>query len=591
MTATYSRPDGKNRFQIASASERPLFSSWLDQEFNSIYGVLNGLTISDTISASEWTNVAGTFTQDSPTTFSVSGDLTGVFEPLRAIQFTDQNNVTTTSHIQSSSYTSGTDITTVVVYDAVVPSTISKVTVGLISSESATIPSVQTNTVTANYTVGAQDQIILADDSLSYTGTIVYDDEQVGGDGYPALLITLPQATNLPNKLLCVKKIAGNYITIVSAHFTHSTTTVDNETVHHNTYDFQILGDNEAKNRVELKGIGECIWFVSNGTNWYELSPEATELEKGLTRFATSEEMTLTAQQIADGEELSKNLAVSPYQADKEFLRTDASNMRFASNYIYKAGGDESVATLQNGTIVLAKGIGVNIPTGRDTKGVCTSKKYELSSNIILSTFPGVSDKLQLLFLKYDGSLLGILAKDFYVGYENPTVTGTSTLDNIIWYDYGANLLKLSTDNGTNWTTFDGAGPICEYSGNGSAITNITSYKPVAFLTRDDTNELLRRTVKNAMSEMAPDFSASFTITSGTYSYDYPCWVFGYSISHDFAYITIAVNGTTYITHGSGSYNQGDSVAFFLDAGTSATITVSAGTCYIVPCKGASLFS
>ena len=127
MTQTYSRPDGKNRFQIASASERPLFSSWLDQEFNSIYWVLNGLTISGTISASEWTNVTGTFTRESTTSFSVPGNLTSVFEALRAIQFTDSSNATTTSHILSSSYTSGTDITTVTVYDAVVPSTISKV--------------------------------------------------------------------------------------------------------------------------------------------------------------------------------------------------------------------------------------------------------------------------------------------------------------------------------------------------------------------------------------------------------------------------------------------------------------------------------
>lgn len=509
MTATYSRPDGKNRFQIASASERPLFSSWLDQEFNSIYGVLNGLTISDTVSASEWTNVAGTFTQDSTTAFSVSGDLTSIFEPLRAIQFTDQNNVTTTSHIQSSSYTSGTDITTVTVYDAVIPETISKVSVGLISSESATIPSVQTNTVTANYTVGAQNQIILADDSLSYTGTMVYDDEQVGGNEYPAMLITLPQAANLPNKLLCVKKIAGSYRTIVSAHFTHSTTTVDNETVHHNTYDFQIFGDNAAKNRVELKAIGDCYWFVSNGTNWYELTPEASETAKGIVRFATEDEMTLTAQQIADGESLPKDLAVSPYHADVEYLRTDASNMRFASNYIYKAGDDESVATLQNGTIVLAKGLGVNIPTGRDEKGVCISRKYELTSALVLSTFPGVSSEAQLLFLKSDGSLIGIWERNYHEGYSTPKVVNTQVSDNIIWFDYGANLLKLSTDNGSNWTTFDGCGPICEYSGNGSAITSIVSYQTVAFLTRDNVEKIKKVFVG------FPDFSAQVAISSG----------------------------------------------------------------------------
>lgn len=514
MTDIYNRPDGKNRFQIASAASEELFSAWLDQEFNRIYGVLNGLAISDTVSASEWTTIAGTYTQVSATSFSVPGDMTGVFEALRAIQFTDDNEVTSDSHIQSASYNSGTGLTTVVVYDAVVPATISKVGVGIISTASATIPSTNTVTKTADYAVGAKDEIILADDSNSYTGSMVYDDGQVGGNSYPALLITLPQPSVLPNKLLCVKKIAGSYRTIVSAHFTHSTSlNADNETVHTNTYDFQILGDTTAKNRVELKGIGDCYWFVSNGTNWYELTPEASETVKGIVRFATTDEMTLTAQQIADGETLPNDLAVSPYHADIEYMRTDASNMRFASNYIYKAGDDQSVATLQNGTIVLAKGLGVNIPTGRDTSGVCTSKKYELTSNLVLSTFPGVSAKLQLLFLKSDGTLIGIWAKDFYTGYNTPTITDTQVGDNIIWFDYGANLLKLSTDNGTNWTTFDGAGPICEYYGNGSSITHITSYKPVAFLTRDVLQNIYQQSLKN----MNPDYNnaVSGTLTSG----------------------------------------------------------------------------
>jgi hypothetical protein len=569
MTATYSRPDGKNRFQIASASERPLFSSWLDQEFNSIYGVLNGLTISDTVSASEWTNVAGTFTQYSTTTFSVSGDLTGVFEPLRAIQFTDPSNVTTTSHIQSSSYTSGTDITTVTVYDAVVPSTISKVTVGLISSESATIPSVQTNTVTANYTVGAQNQIILADDSLSYTGTMVYDDEQVGGDGYPALLITLPQAAYLPNKLLCVKKISGNYRTIVSAHFTHSTTTVDNETVHHNTYDFQIFGDNAAKNRVELKGIGECIWFVSNGTNWYELSPEATELEKGLTRFATSEEMTLTAQQIADGEELSRNLAVSPYQVEKEYMRTDGSNMRFASNYIYKA--PNGVASLINNNIVVYSGLGLNVPTGRDENGVLSSKKLELDANLEYAPIE-VSTVKKLLFVTYTKTLKPILAKNFFEGYGTPFVTGTQTNDEIIWFDYGSNLLKLSTDNGTNWTTFDGAGPICSYAGNGTVTTSLVSNKALAFMTRDDRARILDSasgylnttgSISLANNDTAP--------SNGTISW--------YAITQDGASYYLSIDGVV-VAGVSSSFSTRGGVVVPIKAGQKVTFS---GTCTFFP--------
>lgn len=585
MTATYSRPDGKNRFQIASASERPLFSAWLDQEFNALYGVVNGdrdaketwIAISGTYtrisstsfsvsgdmtsdfaallpiqfngndtytyikassysggvttvvvydgivpstinkvavgirpSSNEWSVITGTYSQTDGTTFTVMGNMTSVFEPLRAIQFTDANNVTSESNIQSSSYSSGTDTTTVVVYSNVdypspVPANIAKVAVGLISTASATIPSVNVATKTANYTVGAKDQIILADDSNAYTGTMMYDDNALTTDtGYPALLITLPQASVLPNKLLCVKKIAGSYRTIVLSHFNRTTVTEADGDHYNYLYDFQILGDNEAKNRVELKGIGECIWFVSNGTNWYELSPEATEIEKGLVRFATSEEMTLTAQQIADGEDLPKNLAVSPYQADKEFLRTDASNMRFASNYIYTA--PNGTAALINYNIIVYKDLGMAAPDGRDDNGVCKTVKYELPSNLQVQPSE-VTSKVKLMFVSYDSqtdsySLVPILSKNYYEGYSQPVITDTTSGEEIIWFDFTDNLLKQSIDNGTNWTRFYGAGPICSFSGDGTNTTNLTAYQPVAFLTRDS----LQNIYQQAIANMRPDY-------------------------------------------------------------------------------------
>lgn len=515
MTGSYNRPDGKNRFQIRSAALGSLPSAWLDQEFNSIYGVLNGFNVSDVLSVSEWTNVSGTFTKDNGTTFTVPGDLTNVFEELRAIQFTDGNEATYVSHIQSSSYSSGTNTTTVTVYDSVVPDTISKVSVGLVSNESSAIPSVDVVIASANYTVGALNKVILADDTLPSSYTLVYDDGQVGGDGYPALLITLPVASALPKKLLCVKKIAGTHRTIVSSHFVHSTSlNSDNETVHTNTYDFQILGDIANKNRVELKGIGDCYWFVSNGTNWYEITPEASELEKGIVRFATSDEMTLTAQQIADGENLSKTLAVNPFQVDKEYMRTDASNMRFASNYIYTA--PNGVPVFLNGNIEIYKGLGLNIPTGRDDKNVCTSEKFELTANHTINDAE-VSVKKHYLFVDKTETFYQILAHNYYVGYTTPVVTGTQTNDNIIWFDYSSNKLKRSTDNGTNWTDFEGAGPICEFSGNGSAITSFQAYEPLAFLTRDDLNSIRR---------VEMDWDSAITISRSQFPYTFtsPGW-------------------------------------------------------------------
>lgn len=508
MTTIYNRPDGKNRFQIRSAAKLTLPSAWLDQEFNLIYGILNGLTISDTVSASEWTSISGTYTQDSTTSFSVSGDLTSVFYPLRSIQFTDNNETTYDSHIQSSTYDSGTDTTTVVVYDPIVPATITKVGVGLISSESATIPSSNVVLKNNNYTVRADDKIVLVNDSMSYTGTLIYDDGQVGGDGYPALLITLPQPSDLPKKLLCVKKFAGEYRTIVSSAFSHSSAlNDDNELVHTNTYDFQILGDTTAKNRVTLDGIGDCYWFISDGTNWYELTPEASETVKGLVRFANDEEMTLSAQQIADDETLRKDLAVSPFNLDAHYLRTDASNMRFSSNYIYQA--PNGVAALVNNNIVVYKGLGLNIPTGRDENGVITTKKLELNNNLTFAPVE-VTDKLKLMFVGADSTLQPVLAENYYVGYSAPIPLNTQVGDVIIWFDFSSNLLKESTDNGSNWTTFDGAGPICEFYGNGVNITNILSYASVGFLTRDELQNLYQTVINN----LSLDYTSGVTFSN-----------------------------------------------------------------------------
>lgn len=499
MTATYSRPDGKNRFQIASASERPLFSAWLDQEFNGIYNVLNGLTVSQTVSADEWTIVQGSFTQASSTSFTVSGNLASIFEPLRAIQFNADS--TLSSHIKSSSYDSGTDTTTVVIYDALVPATITKLTVGLVSQESATIPSVKTVNKDANYTVSDTDQIILVDDTLPSTYTIVYDDGQVGGAGYPALLVTLPVASDLPNKLLCVKKVAGINRTIISSHFSHSTSqNADNETVHTNTYDFQIKGDTSDKNRVTLFGVGDCAWFVSNGSNWYELTPEASETVKGIIRVATSDEMTLTAQQLADGEELKKDLAVSPYNVDKNYIRTDASNMRFASNYIFKNNEDNGVASLSSGTITVFSGLGLTAPDGREDDGLIKTIRYELPANLTYASASETADN-KMMFIRYNPasggtpeyfSLQPVKAVNYYESFGTPTVTGTQLGEEIIWFDFTANVLKESTDNGSNWTTFKGAGPIAEFYGNGSAVTSLTPYAPIAFVTRDEYAKLAK---------------------------------------------------------------------------------------------------
>lgn len=531
MADVYFRPDGQNRFQIRSAANGTLPSAWLDQEYNRIYTYLNGIqTSGGTVSGSEWATVDVEGTKVSTSSFSVEGDYTGAFEQGRAIRLTDDSDVQAYSHIKSATYVAGTNTTTVVLYDAIVPETIEAIDVGLIGKNAQPIPSMNYTTRTSQYTVGASDQIIFVNDGNIGSLTQVWDDEQVNGTSYYALLINLPVAGAVPGKLLCVKKISGTYQTIVSSGFTHTTETVGTDTVHHNTYTFQIYGDTVAKNRVTLKGVGDCYWLFSNGSNWYELTPEASETVKGVVRFATEAEMTLTAQQIADEEDLSKTLAVSPYQADKNYMRTDGRNLRFASNYIYAS--PNGVAALVNNNIVVYNGLGVAIPDGRDDDGVIKTKKVALSQNETHNPVE-VTEKHKYLFVVYDSqddstSLQPILCQNYYMGYSKPSPLGTETGDYILWFDYTTNYLKLSTDNGTNWTTFVGAGPICEFWGNGTYTTNIIAYEPVAFLTRDDLDSIYRQVILNERVDYSAGVSLSVNSTVVTADFDGLCVVKGW---------------------------------------------------------------
>jgi hypothetical protein len=597
MADIYFRPDGANRFQIRSANNGTLPSAWLDQEFNRIYVYLNTIEGGgSSATGSEWQEVSAEATQGSTTTFTLEGDYTSVFESGRAIRLVDDNQTSYNSHIQNSNYVGGTNTTTVTIYDAVVPATIEGIYVGLIGKEAQNIPSMSYVTKSSAYTIKDSDQIVFVNDSTIGSLSLVYDDEQVNGSGYYALLITLPQPSYVPGKLLCIKKIAGTYQTIVSSGFTHTTEIVDTDTIHHNTYSFQIYGDTTAKNRVTLKGIGDCYWLVSDGNRWQELTPEASETVKGIVRMATEEEMSLTAEQMENEEELSKNLAVSPYQVDKAYMRTDGSNLRFASNFIYKS--PNGTAALINNNIVVYSGLGISIPKGRDENGVLLSEKVELAQNHTFAPVEVTSNK-KLLFINYDESdssfsLQSILAKNYYMSYGVPSPKDTTLGDYIIWFDYGANLLKLSTDNGTNWTTFNGAGPICKYAGNGTYITSIQSYSPVGFVSREDLSNFA--ITKGIM----PSYSDSISGTaSNNESVDVTKDSFVY-MSGEFSYTG---NVTFYASEASGSrktvgyfYNDRGSNTWyysctcFVESGGSFSCSNSSGRSYsyiIYPLKGA----
>lgn len=487
MSDRYLRPDGKNRFQIRSASLGTLPSKWLDEELNNVLKVLNGFETSATINASEWANVSGTYTYENGNTFTIAGDLTGKFEPLRAIRITDMSDTTATAHIQNSSYNSGTQTTTVVLYENIVPNEIKSISVGFLSKEATTIPSVDIQNKSNNFTVGAYDQVLLVTDTEAVTE--MWKDNETGNqDGLLSILAKLPTPSELNGKIIAIKKVAGTHQVIISSQFTHSTSYNEkDELVHKYTYNFQIKGDTEDKNRITLTGNGDCVVLVSNGTSWYELTPEASQQVKGISRFATEAEMTLTTQEIADGKELSKNLAVSPFTVDKAYLRTDARNNRFSSNFIYKA--PNGVAAIVNNAIVVYNGLGLNAPAGRDVNGIVQTAQFEISNDITIANAE-VSKNVKCLFLTLDSNWLEVLKSNYFLGSETPKNISAELGASIIWFDFKENKLKLSTDKGANWTTFNGSGPICEYYGNGTTVTNIKSFGSVGFLTRDNLEQV-----------------------------------------------------------------------------------------------------
>lgn len=544
MSNKYIRPDGKNRFKIRSANLGTLPSAWLDEEFNQIIKYLNGFVDSATINASEWRIINDNFQFDTTSSFTVTGDLSGSFEALNAIKFTDNSGAEATTHIKSSVYNSDTDTTVVTVYDAVVPANIKEISVGFLSKDSTAIPSVLVETKSTNYTVGAKDQVILLDTTNAVTE--IWEEGGTGttGTGELALIVKLPNASDLEGKMVALKKVKGVYDVIVSSEYEHNTSyNNEQELVHNYTYNFPIFGEEEEKNRVVLSGVGEVAVFVSDGEKWYEITPNATEKVKGLVRLATEEEMKLTSEQIAEGEELKKDIAISPFQADKSFLRTDARNNKFSSNFIYQA--PNGVASLVDGSIVIHKDLGIAMPNGKDEEGVLINKELAFDENVVYVPSE-VSEKLKLLFVTKTKTAFPVFSSNYFMQYGQPTTVQLQNIEDnnpIIWFDFSENKLKLSTDNGTNYTTWEGAGPIAEYAGEGGSVQTLKSYGAVGFLTRDNLQNIYKQVIDN----LTLDYSSTVTIPRPISSAKYTAPKSGVVVFNGFDHLdaptAIQVNG------------------------------------------------
>lgn len=505
---TYNRPDGDNRFIRRSASIGTLPSQWLDQEINLLYGIVNALLQNPTQNVSDWSVVNATLTYVDASNFSVPGNFTTLFYPLKAVRFKDGDSAYTYSFVKSSTYNSGLDVTVVTLYSAVVPSTIAECAIGFLSKAAADMISTLGTSVTANRTVQFTDKVLLADDTNAVTNMWPDND-----DGQMAstlsLIITLPPASDYDGRFLIVKKVAGAQQTIICSPYTMTTSTDgEGNTIHTYTYDFQVSG----QNRITLTGIGDvAVLYTFNGA-WYELTARSSESVAGLCRFATGAEMSLTAAQQTAGEELSRVLGVNPYQLDKTYLRSTAQNTKFASNFIYKAPNGTSA--LVNNQIIIYNGLGLAIPNGRDaTDKSVANKLFELETQIVISNAE-VSKTKKLLFVLDNGTWQEILFDNYYEGFLSPgTGLGSGT---IYWYDLTENKMKKSLNGGSTWAQVMACGPICKYSGDGTNITTFQSYNPVALVSKSDLDVRTLRIYGQAMLNMGIDTANPTSKTNNT---------------------------------------------------------------------------
>lgn len=596
MSNKYIRPDGKNRFKIRSANLGTLPSAWLDEEFNQIIKYLNGFVDSATINASAWRIINDNFQFDTTSSFTVTGDLSGSFEALNAIKFTDNSSAEATTHIKSSVYNADTDTTVVTVYDAVVPATIKEISVGFLSKDSTAIPSVLVETKSTNYTVGAKDQVLLLDTTNAVTE--IWEEGGTGttGTGELALIVKLPNASDLNGKMVALKKVKGVYEVIVSSEYEHNTSyNDDQELVHNYTYNFQIFGEEEEKNRVVLSGVGEVAVFVSDGEKWYEITPNATEKVKGLVRLATEEEMKLTSEQISEGEELKKDIAVSPFQADKSFLRTDARNNKFSSNFIYQA--PNGVASLLDGSIVIHKDLGIVAPNGIDENGALVNKEISFEDDVTYAPFE-VSAKRKLIFVTDEKDVQPIFVSNFYFQWTKPVTSYLTSIEEgspIMWYSIGENKLKYSTDNGANYTTWEGAGPIAEFWGNGSIATSIVPYGIVNFVSKSE----LLGIYKQIMVDHSLDYSAVVSIARPVSNAKYTAPRNGIVVFNGFDHLeaetAINVNGTSvYYMYHSDVDNDANCITIPVEKGDVVSLSNDSSLSifykgFFVPYKGAKL--
>lgn len=220
---SYVRPSGTSRFIARSLAKLGLPSAWLDQEFDAIYTMINGITL--TANTSEWSLYGSAVTYVSSTQFTVAGDQTTTFQPKRRIRV-NNNPALVYSKVSTSAYNGGTDLTTVTLADAVIAAGITQVSYGIVTAPTGNnslsaeiIPMTSASGVTAT---DAQAGIVeaagrrIVTKSADYTATIDDDIILVDASGSPRTITLLSAVTMLAGRKIEIVKIdsSANAVTI-----------------------------------------------------------------------------------------------------------------------------------------------------------------------------------------------------------------------------------------------------------------------------------------------------------------------------------------------------------------------------------------
>lgn len=188
-----------------------------------------------------------------------------------------------------------------------------------------------------------------------------------------------------------------------------------------------------------------------------------TPLESNLNTFITETKETL-----------NEKVNVSDYSADKTLIENDINTLK--TTKITQTDLDNTINTqrtncitkipqnikleLNDGTLTLKAGSKVYVPNG-----VGVFKEILVNSDISLTDTTNYNN----LFVFYiDGRLERILTGQVFSGTTAPS--GNNFL---YWYDTNNNLIKRTTDGGSNWTSGDISFPLGLFTTNGSGFTSI----------------------------------------------------------------------------------------------------------------------